>query len=213
MQQQYILNDILSFEQRFRAAFINSLGGFKSLVLIGSIGGDKLTNLAPFSSLVHLGANPPLFALIVRPDSVERHTLENILDTGEFTVNHVREEFYQKAHQCSARYPKEVSEFDATGLTAEYFEGFAAPFVAESHIKIGAKLVRQMDIQENGTIMLIASIERVLLPKECIAVDGFVDIESAGTITCSGLDSYHGTKRLARLSYAKPDQQLSEISK
>jgi hypothetical protein len=35
--------------------------------------------------------------------------------------------------------------------------------------------------------------------------DGFVDIEKAGSIAGAGLDSYHTTKRLERLSYAKPN--------
>jgi hypothetical protein len=36
-----------------------------------------------------------------------------------------------------------------------------------------------------------------------------LDIEKAKTITCSGLDSYHKTERLARLTYAKADKDLS----
>lgn len=34
--------------------------------------------------------------------------------------------------------------------------------------------------------------------------DGYVDIESLDLVTISGLDSYHSTQRLHRLSYAKP---------
>jgi hypothetical protein len=34
--------------------------------------------------------------------------------------------------------------------------------------------------------------------------DGYLDIEKAGTISCTGLDSYHITQRLQRLNYAKP---------
>jgi hypothetical protein len=36
--------------------------------------------------------------------------------------------------------------------------------------------------------------------------DGFIDLENAGTITVSGLDSYHSTKKIERLSYAKKDK-------
>ena len=70
--------DILEMETRFRAAFINSLSGFKSASLIGSVDKDGNTNLAIFSSVVHLGSNPALIAFINRPDSTSRHTLENI---------------------------------------------------------------------------------------------------------------------------------------
>ena len=59
---------LAKMDQRERAAFINSLGGFKSLVLIGTQSKNGQSNLAVFSSLFHLGANPPLFGIIVRPD-------------------------------------------------------------------------------------------------------------------------------------------------
>jgi hypothetical protein len=41
--------------------------------------------------------------------------------------------------------------------------------------------------------------------------DGFIDLEKANTITCSGLDSYHKTIQLDRLSYAKPDKPLTSL--
>ncbi|MBL7932477.1 MAG: flavin reductase [Bacteroidia bacterium] len=210
MAKQFSVNDILQFDQRYRATFINSLGGFKSLVLIGTINKKKQSNLAVFNSFFHLGASPPLFGFIIRPDSAERHTLDNILSVKEFTVNHVNESFYKQAHQTSARYPQDISEFDATSLTAEYKTNFAAPFVAESNIKIGARFERRVDIIENGTILIIASIISVSLPDDCILEDGYINLEKAGTITCSGLDSYHKTTRIARLSYAKPNLPLAE---
>jgi len=49
------------------------------------------------------------------------------------------------------------------------------------------------------------------LPDDLIAKDGFVDIEKAGTIAISGLDSYHETKKISRLSYAKPEVEPKEI--
>ncbi|RYY06600.1 MAG: flavin oxidoreductase, partial [Sphingobacteriaceae bacterium] len=39
----------------------------------------------------------------------------------------------------------------------------------------------------------------------------FVDLEAAGSVTTSGLDCYHTTKKLARLSYAKPDKFPEEL--
>lgn len=82
------------------------------------------TNLAIFNSLVHIGANPPLIGFVVRPDSAERHTLNNILETGFYTINHINENIYKQAHQTSARYPEEISEFAATGLNEQYLSNF-----------------------------------------------------------------------------------------
>lgn len=212
MQKEISSEDINNFEQRYRVSLINSLGGFKSLVLIGTRNKEGKSNLAIFNSFFHLGANPPLFGIIIRPDSVERHTLSNILETGVFTVNHVKEDFYKNAHQTSARYPADVSEFDAVGLTEENKPGIYAPFVKESSIKITASFRQKIEVEANGTIMIIGKINHISLPENCLSEDGFIDIEKTGTITCSGLDSYHTTKRLSRLSYAKPDKLSQEIS-
>jgi hypothetical protein len=51
----------------------------------------------------------------------------------------------------------------------------------------------------------------IILPEKIIGKDGFINIEDAGTIAISGLDSYHGTKRMSRLSYAKPGVEPDEI--
>ena len=203
---EFHYNDIIALEQRYRASFINSVGGFKSVVLIGTKNNEGQSNLAIFNSFFHLGAHPPLFGLIVRPDTVERHTLSNILETGKFTVNHINESIYIKAHQTSARYPRGISEFNSAGLTEQYIANMDVPFVKESFIKIGAELKQKIDISDNNTVLLISCIKYVNLPDNCIMTDGFVDIQKAGTITCSGLDAYYTTNKLSRLTYAKPEK-------
>jgi flavin reductase (DIM6/NTAB) family NADH-FMN oxidoreductase RutF len=198
------LEEIMNLELRKRAHFINSVGGFKSIGLIGTTDLQGNTNLAIFSSIVHIGANPPLISFIMRPDSVERHTLTNILETGFYTINHVNESIFEKAHQTSARYPLEVSEFDATGLTCEYKNEFKAPFVKESHIQLAVQFKERVDLSINQTILMIGQIEQIYYPSDCLHEDGYLDIEKAGSISCSGLDSYHKTERIKRLPYAKP---------
>ncbi len=203
MKIQIAANDLIQMKQRKRAHLINSVGGFKSVCLIGSVDLTGQTNLAIFSSIVHIGANPPLISFIMRPDSVERHTLANILETRSYTINHLNESIYKKAHQSSARYPKEISEFDATGLSTEYKSNCKAPFVKESHVQLELEFKQRIDLTINNTILIIGEIKNIYFPEDCMQEDGFLDIEKAGTITCSGLDSYHLTKSLERLPYAK----------
>ncbi|TAH25108.1 MAG: flavin oxidoreductase [Cytophagales bacterium] len=197
-------NDFIQMEQRYRATFFNSIGGFKSLTLVGTINKKKQTNLAVVSSVFHIGANPPLIGMIFRPDSVERHTLENILETGQYTFNHVNENIFKQAHQTSARYPREISEFDACGLSPWYSEGLIAPYVEESNIKLGITFAEKIDLKINGTVMLLGQIKEVIVPENCLSTDGFVDLEKAETLTVSGLDAYHSTSFITRLPYAKP---------
>ncbi|RYD74378.1 MAG: flavin oxidoreductase, partial [Sphingobacteriales bacterium] len=175
-----------------------------SVCLIGTADKEGNTNLAIFSSIVHIGANPPLICFIMRPDSVERHTLSNILETGVYTINHINEHIYRQAHQTSARYPKDISEFNATGLAKEYKNDFSAPFVKESAIQIAVKFKERLNLTINNTVMIIGMIDQLYFPNNCLEPVGYLDIEKAGTISCTGLDSYHTGQRLERLNYAKP---------
>lgn len=206
--KNFNLADILAMEQRYRGRLINSLGGFKSVNLVGTVDPQGQTNLSIVSSVFHIGANPPLMGFIMRPITVTRDTFLNIQATGFYTFNHITKETYQQAHQTSARYPAEVSEFDKVQLEAIYQKDFPAPFVAESPVQIGLEFKEQVDLKINGTILMIGEIKEVFFPEDCLASDGFINLEQAGSITCSGLDAYHTTQRLARLSYAKPDQAL-----
>jgi flavin reductase (DIM6/NTAB) family NADH-FMN oxidoreductase RutF len=209
--KQFSFADLESMEQRFRTNFINSISGFKSVALIGTTDSKNQSNLAIFSSIVHIGANPPLLGFVVRPDSVERHTLENILETKEYTINFINEAIFKKAHQTAARYPKNTSEFDAVGLMPKYSETLKAPYVQESTIKLGLQFVEKVDISINGTSIIIGKIVEVIVPEKIIAKDGHVSIEDVNTITVNGLDTYHAVKRIARLTYAKPNSLPQEI--
>ncbi len=211
MQTYTSKTDLMKMDLRNRAQLINSLGGFKSVCLIGTVNAEQETNIAIFSSIVHIGANPPLICFVMRPDAAERHTLLNIESTGCYTINHITKEIYQQAHQTSARYSKEISEFDATGLTAEFKDDFIAPYVQQSKVQLGVVFKQRLDINLNNTSFIIGEINHIYYPEDCICEDGFLDVEKAGTLTCSGLDSYHTTQRLQRLSYAKPNIAISTV--
>ncbi len=204
--------DIVEMETRKRAFFINSLSGFKSANLVGTANVDGKTNLAIVSSVIHLGSNPALLAMVIRPDTVPRGTLENILATGFYTLNHVNEDIYKQAHQTSARYPDSVSEFEKVGLGEECDDAIPAPFVKESRIKLGMKFREHHPLEINGTIFVIGEVISVEIPNEAIAEDGFVSLEAAGTLTISSLDTYHKTEKLESLSYAKPNVDLTTLN-
>jgi flavin reductase (DIM6/NTAB) family NADH-FMN oxidoreductase RutF len=205
MKKHFSYKTVMAMPQHYKTHLINSLGGFKSVSLLGTINSEGQTNLAIFSSIFHIGANPPLIALIFRPSPPERNTLRNILETKYYTINHINEAIFKQAHQTSARYDDTISEFDVTGLQAEFKKDFIAPFVKESNIQMGIEFKERIDITINNTIMVIGQINEIFVPEDCLSDDGFIDIEKANTITCSGLDSYHKTQQLDRLSYAKPN--------
>lgn len=201
-----------NLEKRYRTRLINSLSGFKSANLVGTQDSQGHTNLSIVSSVVHLGSHPPLMGLIFRPNTVPRHTFENLRDSGYFTINQVTSEFYQAAHQTSARYPREVCEFHQTGLTAEYLNQFNAPFVAQSPVKYGLKVVEIQSITANNTELVVGEVLLLDVNQNALKQDGYLDLEAVNTVAVSGLDSYHTTSRLNRLSYAKPNTQLTHLT-
>lgn len=204
--RQFSKDDIASLDRRYRANLINCVTGAKPANLVGTADADGATNLAVFSSAVHIGANPPLVGLIFRPlGEVDRHTYDNIKATGLYTINHVNEEFTKEAHLTSAKFPRGVSEFTACGFTAEFIESFPAPFVKESKVKVGLRFVGEMPIEMNGTILLIGEIETISLPESSLREDGNIDLFECGSSCVVGLDTYHSIGAGKTYPYAKPE--------
>jgi flavin reductase (DIM6/NTAB) family NADH-FMN oxidoreductase RutF len=197
-------DDIAQFEQSYRTAFVNSLAGFRQAVLVGTKSLDNNSNLAIFNSLIHLGANPALLGLINRPDSVQRDTLQNIIETKEYTLNYVRSKEYEKAHQTSARYDKGISEFEKVGFEELYHPFCFAPFVKDAVVSIAMNLEEIIPIKINGTVMIVGSIKQVLIAAEMIETDGFVALSKEDVLISQGLDAYFVSKPIGRLPYAKP---------
>lgn len=83
--------------------------------------------------------------------------------TGIFTVNHVNENIVRAAHQTSAKYAGDVSEFDEVNLNTEFLDGFEAPYVKESMIKLGCEFSNEYFIKENECLFIIGAIKHIYL--------------------------------------------------
>jgi len=199
---------IKALDQRYRATLINSLAGVRPAVLVGTRAHSGETNLAIFNSLIHIGADPALWGLLFRPATVRRDTLSNIMDTHFYTINFLPADLHKSAHLTSAKFPSEVSEFTECQLKEEYIQDFYAPFVSEAVAKVGMKFVDKQDIQINGTILLIGSIQLIFADDQHINSEGFFNPEKADVLTCAGLDAYTRVTMAGRWSYARPDQPL-----
>lgn len=208
---KYDLKEILSLEKYYRISLINKISGLKSANLIGTKNKNGISNLAIFNSVIHIGANPPLLGFIMRPLVVDRHTYSNIKEIGYFTINHVCKEIHKNAHMTSAKFSKEVSEFNECGLTEIYIDDFPAPFVQESKIKIGLSFQEESLINVNKTILMIGRIEKIILPDDEIKNDGDINLETLNTIGIGGLDTYYECKRIARYEYARVNNEIKEI--
>ncbi len=212
MSHFFSQTDFQNFNNRFRTNFFNSIVGFKSLNLAGSISKTGHHNLAIFSSIFHIGSNPAYLGMIFRPnEEVPRHTLANILETGFYTFNHVDESFYKQAHHTSAKYDMDQSEFEACGLEPYFLDFFPAPFVKQSQVKMGLSFVEKQELKFNNTILLVGKVEVAILPQSIISDDGFVDISKANSLAGMGIDGYAKVENVTRLSYSKVGKQPLEI--
>lgn len=201
--------EIQAFKKVYRLNLINSITGFKSANLIGTKPNEKgISNLAIFSSVIHLGSNPPLLGFMLRPTSGDNNTFGNLKESGCFTVNHVPKTHLKKAHQSSAKYEPGISEFEKSGLSEVYKNEFPAPFVGESQIQLACRYRNNYFIEENDCRLIVGEIERIFLPEKTLKADGFVDLQKAGSVTINGADAYAETNLIERLSYARPDVEL-----
>jgi flavin reductase (DIM6/NTAB) family NADH-FMN oxidoreductase RutF len=197
-------NKIEQLEQRYRTTLINSLAGFRQAVLVGTQSSEGHHNLAIFNSLMHLGAHPALYGLINRPDSVQRDTLQNIISTKAYTLNYVRAADYKRAHQTSARYDKEISEFEAVGFEPAYLPSCTAPMVKNAVVSIAMQLEEIIPIAINGTILIVGSVQQIHIDEQLVEKDGFVSLSEEQVVISQGLDAYFVPSPLGRLAYAKP---------
>ena len=204
LEMQVNQQEITQMEQRYRTAFINSLAGFRQAVLVGTQSLDGKPNLAIFNSLIHLGANPAVYGLFSRPDTVQRDTLQNILDTRSYTLNFVQAAQYEKAHQTSARYEKGISEFEKVGFAPLYRADCHAPFVQDAVVKIAMQFEETIPITINGTVLIVGSIKQVEIQDGIVGEDGFVNLSAANVLISQGLDAYFVATEIGRLPYAKP---------
>lgn len=207
----YTSAEIESWERFYRANFINSLTGFKSVNLIGTVNKSGQTNLGIFSSIIHIGSNPPLVGYINRPIKAAPHTLDNIQATGVYTLNHIQPNFIKQAHQTSAKYDTAISEFEEVGLTPQYIKDIAAPFVKESKVKYALSLEQIIPIELNDTFLVIGKIISVQIENDLITQDGFIQLDKADSVCSNGLDAYYSSAFLERYTYAKPGTEANPL--
>jgi flavin reductase (DIM6/NTAB) family NADH-FMN oxidoreductase RutF len=204
MDQRLIkATELKEFSRFYRGNLVNCLSGTKPAILIGSKNVEGQTNLALFSNIFHLGADPALMGFVQRPVGQSGDTYRNILATRHYTFNFVGETIREKAHQTSARYETGISEFEACGLTPEILEQFPAPFVAESGIKIGLRFVESIPIKLNETILVIGAIEQIILPNSILQEDGNIRCTSEHALSILGLEQYYTPNFVAQMPYAK----------
>ena len=197
-------DSIQQLEKVDRINLLNSITGISPANLIGTISNDYIENLAIFSSVIHIGSNPPLMGFILRPTKENtRDTYENIIETNKFTINHVNSDMIERSHYTSFKFDKNESEFQKCKFTAEYLNNFQAPYVKDSYVKIGLNLEDIQLIKSNGCRLIIGCIERLYVPDIAIHKNGNIQLELVNSIGVGGLNTYYSLEKIAEHSYPR----------
>ena len=203
----YKREDIDTLEKIFKINLINSCSGFKSANLLGSTSKEGISNVAVFSSVIHLGSNPPTLGFILRPTTVPRDTYKNIKESGVFTINHIYEEIIEDAHHTSAKYPENVSEFDVTNLEEEFKGSFKAPFVMGSPVQMSMKFIEEIPVPSNDVMLIVAQIEELYIQDALLQKDGLINLSIGKVAAINGLDTYAIPTFKKQLSYQRPKKR------
>lgn len=207
----YTQDNLKHLPSRNRASLINNCCGIRSANLIGTVDTKLQENLAVFNSVMHLGSDPALIGFILRPLTMKRHTYDNIHQTKFFSINQIPRDLYTEAHQTSAKYKKNESEFETCAIEKEYFEDYTVPFVKKSKIKIACRYESEYNIKENGCVMIIGKIEMIAVDDSGVSEDLWINHEKLNSIGIGGLDTYYTVKCIDRLTYAQTHQDSKSI--
>jgi flavin reductase (DIM6/NTAB) family NADH-FMN oxidoreductase RutF len=190
-----------------RLNLINSITGVKPGNLIGTKSNTGISNLAIISSVVHLGSDPPYIGFILRPSKFERRdTYENIIENSFYTINHIPTNLIEQAHYTSAKFDKEISEFEQCKFTEEYLSDFPAPFVKESGLKIGLKHVESIPISINNTMMIVGEVLHIYGDSKALSPEGYLDLDLLNSTGIGGLNTYYKLKKIKQFPYARVEE-------
>tara|TARA_B100000614_G_C14528641_1_gene485584 strand:+ start:934 stop:1557 length:624 start_codon:yes stop_codon:yes gene_type:complete len=199
--------DINNLDKIYRLNLINSISGIKPGNLIGTKSTNGVDNVAIFSSVVHLGSNPAQIGFVLRPQRRRKSdTYCNIKATNFYTINHITKQMYVKAHNTSIK--DNESEFELLNIEKEYQEGFYAPYVEKSPIKLGMKLI-DMILLPNDCLFVIGQIENLYIENKLLNSDGTLDLEIGEIMGIGGLNTYYKLNKIDSLPYVRNIDDIS----
>ena len=183
--------DIMKMDRFDRVNLISSVSGIKAAMLIGTISKHNISNVAIFSSIIHLGSNPALIGLLIRPQTKRvSDTYRNIKSNKSFTINHVNKNIISKAHYTSAKTSSNTSEFDDVGLTEEYIGNLQSPFVKEADVGLGLIYCDEISLS-NKCILVIGEIDNIKLKNDFADVNGLINLSDCNSIGVDGIGHYY----------------------
>lgn len=170
-------------------------------------------NLAPFSFFNVFGSKPPVCIFSpsrrVRNNTI-KHTLENIMATGEVVINVVTYDMVQQTSLASCEYPKGVNEFVKAGFTPVPSE-IVRPFrVQESPVNLECKLLQVIETGREGGAanLIICEVIKMHINDTVLDEAGQIDPHKIDLVGRMGKDFYCRASGDAVFEVPKPNLEL-----
>ncbi len=119
-------------------------------------------------------SNPPTLSISLKP---ERHSYDQIAQSGVFCVNLVGQSLTRAADFCGVKSGRDIDKFAGLGLHALAVPGFDAPALAESPLFLCCRVTQRVPLGSHE--MFIAQIEQVCVSESLFDADGSVDLARA----------------------------------
>jgi flavin reductase (DIM6/NTAB) family NADH-FMN oxidoreductase RutF len=184
----------------------------RPIAFVSTIDKDGNVNLSPYSFFNIFGSNPPL--VIFSParrvrDNTTKHTLDNIREVGECTVNIVDFAMVEQMSLASTEYAKGVNEFVKSGLTQEQSLLVKAPFVGESPLAMECKVVQVIETGTEGGAgnLVIAEVINVHVRKDATGENGLLDPDKLDLVGRMGGSYYVRASGDALFEIPKPTRE------
>ena len=159
---------------------LSSAVGPRPIAFASTLDKDGRPNLSPYSFFNVFSSNPPvvIFSPVRRGrDNTTKHTLDNILETGEVVINSVNYAMVQQMSLTSTEYDAGVDEFVKGGFTKEASE-IVKPFrVKESPVQFECKVKDVIALGNEGGAgnLVICEVVKIHVHKEFLTEDGTVN--------------------------------------
>lgn len=133
--------------------FILSTVTPRPIGFVSSVSKEGAINLSPFSFFNAFSANPPI--LIFSParrirDNTSKHTLENVKEHPEVTINLVNFPIVEQMSLASTEYDRGINEFVKAGLTPALSDVVKPPFVLEAPAAFECKVREVIELGDQG---------------------------------------------------------------
>jgi flavin reductase (DIM6/NTAB) family NADH-FMN oxidoreductase RutF len=128
----------------------------RPIALITSISKEGEVNAAPFSFFNALAADPPLvgFGIQRKPDGEPKDTYRNIIESQEFTVNIVSDDWVELMNICGIPFEETVDEASMAGLSVQTGTLIKTPRIDKAMIALECVLFSEQSTGERGDLIL-----------------------------------------------------------